>query len=158
MLMIRLGMAQVFNGHQRPNQQRVEKQQQRVERPFKEAKMADKLRRMQDLKFAFMTKQVNLSPVEAEKFWPVYKQFQTELDAALIEKRLNNSPDQVNGQDQVNKELEIEEKIVNIRRHYNAEFQKMLPPEKISQVYKSQKDFTDLVIRHNAEKKGEANN
>jgi len=124
----------------------------------REARIVNQLTRIKMVKTAFITKQLDLSQAQNEKFWPVYNQYQDELLKAQVEKRLNNSPDQANGTDQLLKEAAIEQKILDIRKHYLNEFQKILPPEKVSMIYKSEKQFNDELIKRMREGKDEANN
>ena len=79
--------------------------------------------RLQAYKIAFLTKKLNLSPEEAQRFWPIYNRYESELRAAHREGRNNN------------KEIETEEKILNIRKKYNSEFSKALSTEKVNTLH-----------------------
>lgn len=130
----------------------------KVLRPARAAKIADRLARSKMAKTAFITRQLDLSPAQNEKFWPVYNQYLDELTAAQVEKRLNNSANQANGIEQLTKEDAIDRKITDIRIHYRNEFLKILPPEKVSMIYKSEKQFNDEMIKQLRDRKEEANN
>ncbi|MEO9173692.1 MAG: hypothetical protein ABI203_11375 [Mucilaginibacter sp.] len=69
-----------------------------------------------------------------------------------IKKRLNNSSAQTNGTEQINKELFFETELVNIRRSYTEEFLKILPPDKVSEMFKSEREFNDELIRQLTER------
>jgi hypothetical protein len=69
---------------------------------------------------------------EATKFWPLYSQYQQELTAVRILKRLNNSTSSTNGTEQIDKEIYYESQLVGIRKRYRDSFAKILPPEKVS--------------------------
>ena len=90
------------------------------------------------LKDAFITKQVDLTPDEAQKFWPVYNQYQKETEA-LNQSRLANvnymKPDIDNMSDvDINKmiqnELNYEQQQLDIRKKYVAQFEKVLSVKK----------------------------
>jgi hypothetical protein len=43
--------------------------------------------------------------------------------------------------------LAYDTQLVQIRKHYRDEFLKILPPEKVSEIYKSEREFNDEVLR-----------
>lgn len=106
----------------------------------------------------FLSQQLSLTDDEAVKFWPVYHRYQEELTAVRILKRLNNSNASANGTDQINKDLYYENQLLNIRKHYRDEFLKILPPEKVSELYKSEREFTDELIKQLSERSIRAGN
>jgi hypothetical protein len=87
--------------------------------------------RIAALKIAYITSRLNLSPEEAQKFWPIYNKYSDELRNVRIEARQNKKP-----------ELETEEKILAIRKKYNGEFNKVLPAEKVNAFFKAEKEFS----------------
>lgn len=106
----------------------------------------------------FIGQQLNLTGDEARKFWPVYNQYQQDLTAVRILKRANNSTAAANGTEQVDKEIAYEKQLVEIRQRYRDEFMKILPPEKVSLLYKSEREFTDELIKQLSERSIRAGN
>jgi hypothetical protein len=106
----------------------------------------------------FIAQQLALTDEEARKFWPLYKQYQQELTAVRILKRLNNSSSQANGTEQIDKDLLYDSQVVAIRKHYRDEFLKILPAEKVSELYKSESEFTNELIRQLSERSIRAGN
>lgn len=107
---------------------------------------APALQRVQAIKESFLKKKLTLTSDEAQRFWPLYRQYQDEMGDVRRLKRLNNSDAQANGPEQVKKDLEYESRLVNIKKHYNDEFMKVLPAEKVSLLYKSEREFNDEMI------------
>jgi len=66
-------------------------------------------------------------------------------------KRQNNL-NSVDGQDQVNKELMYENEIVQIKIKFNNAFLKVLPPDKVSELYKAEREFNDELVRQLSER------
>ncbi|HTD42314.1 MAG TPA: hypothetical protein VK671_16905 [Mucilaginibacter sp.] len=95
---------------------------------------------------------------QGQKFWPVFRRYRAALKEILIKKRQNNSPDQPNGADQINRELFYESELVNTRKYYTDEFLKILPPEKVSLIFKSERDFNDELIKQLSERSEAAKN
>jgi hypothetical protein len=90
--------------------------------------------RIEALKIAYLTKKLDLSPGEAQKFWPIYNNYASELKQARQDKRRNQ-----------NSELDSEEKVLSIRKKYNAEFSRVLSADKVNNLFRSEKDFGNFV-------------
>ncbi|GAA4336904.1 hypothetical protein GCM10023149_46060 [Mucilaginibacter gynuensis] len=106
----------------------------------------------------FLNKQLNLTPAQGKKFWPLYRRYQEQLATIRRLKRLNNTDAQANGTEQINKELYYQTEMLNIKKRYNEEFLKILPPEKVSELYKSESEFNAEVIKQLSERSERAGN
>lgn len=92
------------------------------------------------LKVAYITKQLNLSVEEAQKFWPVHNNYMAEIKNARKE--------------QADNEIAFEEKLLNIRKRYNNDFKKILnSEERANLVFKSEKQFGHLIGREVMERR-----
>ncbi|HEU4609908.1 MAG TPA: hypothetical protein VFS31_17430 [Chitinophagaceae bacterium] len=98
--------------------------------------------RIEALKIAYLTRKLNLSAEEAQKFWPIYNQYSKEIRAVQLEAR--------NNQDN---ELKKEEKILEIRKKFNGEFAKALSMEKINMFFRAEKDFGDALRKELMERR-----
>lgn len=115
-------------------------------RIFKPNNRSNAFKNLDAIRNAYINKRLNLTPQEAEVFWPMYKEYQSELSAVLRQRRLNNSNPQSSGMDQLNKDLYYQQQIVGINKHYRDEFLKILPPAKVILLYKSEREFKDELI------------
>ncbi len=106
----------------------------------------------------YISRQLDLSDAEGQKFWPLYRSYQQELTAVRILKRLNNSKEASNGTEQIDKEIYYESQLVAIRKRYKDSFSKILPPEKVSMLYKSEQEFNDELIKRLSESSERAGN
>ncbi|HEY4874618.1 MAG TPA: hypothetical protein VIH86_03540 [Puia sp.] len=91
---------------------------------------------IQVIKMGYIAKQLNLSPEEAERFWPVYNQYTAEIRKIRID-AIGNKED----------EVVTEEKVVNVRKKYSNQFAKVLPPDKVNLFFRSEKQFGNFVQR-----------
>ncbi|MET3978884.1 hypothetical protein ABIB62_001453 [Mucilaginibacter sp. UYP25] len=114
--------------------------------------------KLQAARDKFIGQQLSLTAEESRKFWPIYRQYQEDMTAIKILKRQNNSSASANGMDQIDKELEYDNQMVVIRKHYRDEFLKILPPEKVSALYKSEVEFTNELIKTFSERSVRAGN
>jgi hypothetical protein len=106
----------------------------------------------------FINQQLNLTDDESHKFWPLYNQYQQDLTAIRLLKRVNNSSKSSNGTEQVDKEIAYDKQMVEIRQRYRDEFMKILPAEKVSLLYKSEVEFKDELIKQLSERSIRAGN
>ncbi len=88
------------------------------------------------LKIAYISKQLNLTPEEAQRFWPVYNQYEGEIKRVRLEAIQNQEP-----------EITTEEKILNIRKRYNGDFVKALSPQRADQFFKCEKEFGAFITK-----------
>ncbi len=88
--------------------------------------------RLEALKIAYLTRKLNLSTGEAQKFWPLYNRYIDEIR-------------QVKTKDRNLDEITFEEKVVNIRKKYKSEFTHALPEERVNQFFKEDKEFNNII-------------
>ena len=80
---------------------------------------------------AYMNKELQLTPEESAKFWPVYNSYFTELRQAR--------------KDYLRDEISFEEKAVEIRKRYKGDFKKILNgDERVNKMFVSEKKLRDL--------------
>jgi hypothetical protein len=115
-------------------------------------------KRMELVKEGYISLRLKLTPEESKAFWPLYRQYVQEQTAIRILKRQNNSNTTTDGTEQIDKELAYEQQLVEIRKHYRDEFLKILPPEKVSELYKSEREFNDEVLKQLSERSIRAGN
>jgi hypothetical protein len=109
--------------------------------------------RLEAARMNFYNHQLKLTTDQADKFWPVYRNYQQELTAVAKLKRQNNLEGQPNGIEQINKNMEYDSQLLEIRKKYNEAFLKILPPDKVSELYKSERAFHDELIKQLSERK-----
>ncbi len=112
-------------------------------------------------KIAFLTSSMELTPAEAQRFWPVYNQLEKErwesqkLRRELEEKVLEAEESMP---EQKIKELTREfagsmEKEADMLASYNEKFLEILPPRKVLKLYKSENEFRMYMIKKWRDKK-----
>lgn len=90
--------------------------------------------KIQALKIAFLTQKLKLTSAEAEKFWPVYNEYEQEVKGIRAEK----TDDDV---------LENEQKLLDIKKKYKPKFEKILNSEKVITLYNAEKEFRNVLIK-----------
>lgn len=86
------------------------------------------------LKIAFITQKLHLTATEAEKFWPVYNQYENEIRQLRADNRGGDV-------------LENEQKLLDIRKKYKPAFEKILGPSRLNDLYNSEREFRNVLIQ-----------
>jgi len=103
-----------------------------------------RLEKIQALKIAYITQKLKLTPAEAEKFWPVYNQYTDEIKTL----RINNIDGDV---------LENEQKLLDIRKKYKPEFENILGPQRVNDLFTAEKEFRNILIKRLKEQRQQNN-
>ena len=94
--------------------------------------------KMKSIVIAYITKELELTPMEAQSFWPVFNQYQNDIKTAR-----KNFTD----------ELELEEQVLNIRKSYKLKFKAAnINDQKINKLFKVEKMLIHK-IRQNLQKR-----
>ena len=89
--------------------------------------------RVEVVKMGYMTRELDLTPEEAQSFWPVYNNYVNEIKQAR-----NRYP---------NDEVAFEKKVVEIKERYKSNFKKVLGTnnQRINKVYTTDKQFNNAL-------------
>jgi hypothetical protein len=105
--------------------------------------------KLEAYRIAFFTKRLNLTPQEAQKFWPVYNEFQEKKNKIQIEKlRLNRNFNQ-NELNMSEKEMidagdrfiALEVQGASLAQEYHNKFKEVLSPVKVLRLYQAENQY-----------------
>ncbi len=91
--------------------------------------------KIEALKIAFITQKLELSSEEAQKFWPVYNQYENEMKSTFRENRDGDV-------------IENDERLLNIRKKYRPEFVKVLGQSRMNKLFTAEKEFRGVLLQH----------
>ena len=94
----------------------------------------DRSDRIEALKIAFITKQLQLSSQEAEKFWPVYNGYEAEMKSMVRDHRQKNGS-----------EIELEEKILGMHKKYKPVFLKVISEDKFDKLMAAERTWGEML-------------
>jgi hypothetical protein len=100
-------------------------------RPDYENRAAE-MKKIQAMEMAFITKELDLNPEEAQKFWPVFNQYRSEIKTIAMDRK---SGDQ----------LEKQQKMLDLRKKYREDFTKVLNQERANRVFGAEEEFRSMV-------------
>ena len=109
----------------------------------------DNIEKLNAYKIAFFTKKLNLTSQEAEKFWPVYNDFQNQKNRLQVEKssllRMFNLSEATLSDKEINEMGEkylaalLQESALAVDLH--KKLQEILPPKKVLKVYQAENQY-----------------
>jgi hypothetical protein len=125
-------------------------------------KVDEKREKIKAYKISFLTTELELTPTEAEKFWPVYNAYddkQFELRHLKMKSYLNKlDEDRLNSISEKEaatllSQMECTDKdLYLLREKYNANLKKILSAKKILKLKKSEDDFNRKLLKQYRDK------
>lgn len=107
--------------------------------------------RLASLRIGVITEALDLSPEEAQRFWPLYNQMQEELRqlrASLKKENFNWSSYSSEQMDSVAKVyLGLLQREYEVRMRYHEKFKQILPMRKVIRLYWVESNFYRLLTR-----------
>jgi Spy/CpxP family protein refolding chaperone len=125
-------------------------------------RMKEKKEQIKAMKVAFLTTELNLTPNEAEKFWPIYNTFD-DKQFELRHKKMKGSFRKMND-DELDKLSEKEatsllnqiesneEELFQLRKKFSSNFKEVLPAVKIIKLKKAEEDFNRKLLQQYRDK------
>ena len=114
------------------------------------------------LKIAYITEQLNLSPAEAEKFWPVYNEYDDKIAILRNEERVEifqrfrngiESMSDSEANELLDKAMTIKTKELEYNKILIQELRKVLSPKKIIKLKKVEEDFKRRLLERYKERR-----
>ena len=112
--------------------------------------------RMESVKIAFLTKEIGLTPTEAQSFWPIYNAVSEELDKAVystfssymeLEKALNENKSEKEISKCLERYLDALGSQDEIRKESVVKYRKILPDSKVAKIFVAEEKFRRQNIR-----------
>jgi 5'-deoxynucleotidase YfbR-like HD superfamily hydrolase len=120
---------------------------------FAQEAKQDRVKKIEALRAAYITKKMDLSPEEAQKFWPVYNEYQGEISGLYRQKRQNQLSKKNDSKEALTQDLDYDTKILNVRKEYQKEFSKILPSDKVMALYQAEREFREELIKELRERR-----
>jgi hypothetical protein len=120
-------------------------------------KLLEKREQIKAMKIAFITTELNLTPAEAEKFWPIFnafdnKQFELRRQKvkAYLKKIDDDTVDEISEKEasiMLAQMEETEEQLFQLRKKFIASLKGVLPSIKILKLKKSEENFSKKLLQ-----------
>jgi hypothetical protein len=103
--------------------------------------------KINSLRIAYLTDKLGLTSEQAERFWPIYREFaqkrmeiRSELRVAAKEIDKNN-PDPKKQQELVDLSLKIKQRVLDLEKDYSNRLLKVVSPEQMLRLPKAEAEF-----------------
>src|SRR6476469_10296781 len=97
-----------------------------------QADQEKRFNRIEALKIAYITRELNLTHDESQKFWPVYNAYFEEIKSAR--------------QSNTNDEIAFDEKVLGIRKKYKADFNKVLGnDQRTNKIFTIERSYQEML-------------
>ncbi len=114
--------------------------------------------KLERAKVAFITKRLDLSPDQAEKFWPLYNQFNENRKRLMkdMHPRVKDGEQLTNQQAAalIDRRFELEQKILDLEKSFHKEITTVISPLQALKLDDVNKDFARHIYRMQKRKKG----
>lgn len=105
---------------------------------------------VESLKIAFLTKALELSPTEAQGFWPIYNEYSEKKRAIKSARKERHTiqdltDDQAN--DMIEKLLEDKQEELELDKYYVAKFMEVLSPQKVINIFALERKFKEEMLK-----------
>lgn len=111
--------------------------------PSQDKKVRDKI---EAARVAYITEQLQLTPEEAEKFWPIYREFATRRRE--IRQKLRNKDNTAGQTDQelVDQQFKVKQEELDLEKDYSGRLLKVISAQKLRTLPKAERGFRQMIL------------
>jgi hypothetical protein len=108
--------------------------------------------KINNLRIAYLTEKLGLSSDQAEKFWPVYREFSQErmkLRNEIKEAQRGidpNNPDPKKQQELIDLSLKVKQREVDLEKDYSGRLLKVISAQQVLNLRKAEQEFRAMMI------------
>lgn len=108
-------------------------------------------------RIAFITEELQLTPNESEKFWPVYREFiQKRRDIRWELRRLSRTSDsQKSDQEIVDRQLALKQQEVDLEKEYSDRLLKVISAQKLRALPQAERKFRQMILEQIRKRRSE---
>lgn len=120
---------------------------------FGYAQSKEAMKRIESARIALITERLGLTPDQAEKFWPVYREFNEQRRNLRMELRnARQGVDMSNISEEKSKELmnmafDIKQRELNLEKQYGKRMQNVISNQQLLQLRNAEKDFQQMLLK-----------
>ncbi|PSR53242.1 hypothetical protein AHMF7605_06715 [Adhaeribacter arboris] len=117
-----------------------------------EQKRQERFEKIKTAKIAFLTDKLQLSSEQAQKFWPLYNEYEAERRSAHTRPRLNREANLTALSDQqlreaINEMHAVRQNELNVEKKYVDKFLKVISVRQLATLYQSEREFTHVLLK-----------
>ena len=103
-------------------------------------------------RIAFITERLGLTPAEAEKFWPVYREFSNKRQEMKREFKMNqqkpdpNRTPEENQKEAIAEGLKLKQRELDLEKEYSGKLLDVVPAKKVVALRQAEDDFRKILL------------
>lgn len=120
---------------------------------FSYAQNRESIKRIEAAKIALITERLELTPSQAEKFWPVYNEFtdkRRELRRSFEAQRKQMNENDLTEEEHkalINEGLSLKQDELNLEKEYAERFMNIISAEQILALHNAEQEFKRMLLR-----------
>ena len=117
------------------------------------AQNRDAMKKIESARIALITERLGLSPAQAEKFWPVYREYNLERKEIRQEfRKARQKVDMKNLTEEqskllVQKSIETKQKELNLEKEYSRRLSDVISTKQLFKLNSAEKDFQQMLLK-----------
>lgn len=92
--------------------------------------------KIQTLEIAFISRKLNLTTDEAQKFWPVYNEYKRDMRQVMISQKNNPNKDVVDN----------DQKMLDVRKKYRERFVGVIGQPRMNKFFQAEREFRGVLL------------
>lgn len=92
--------------------------------------------KIQSLEIAFISRKLNLTTEEAQRFWPIYNEYKRDVRQVMIAQKNNSNRDVVDD----------EQKIIDVRKKYKDRFVGVIGQPRMNKFFQAEREFRGVLL------------
>jgi hypothetical protein len=119
----------------------------------------ERYEKIQNYKISFLTGKLNLSPEQAQKFWPLYNQYEEQRNKMRHQTRISREdklatiPEQ-ELREKLQERLTAQQAILDLEKQYMDRFLKVITARQLAMLYRGEEEFPRILLeKFHSEKK-----
>ncbi|TXK49658.1 hypothetical protein FVR03_06080 [Pontibacter qinzhouensis] len=107
---------------------------------------------VESAKIAFLTDKMALTPDQAQKFWPIYKEFETKRreiyhsNRGSSRKKVEEMTD-AEVKAMVDGIFVLKQKELNLEQEYATKYQRVISTRQLAELYRGEREFTKMLLK-----------
>ncbi len=123
---------------------------------------SERLQEVKAQKSAYLTRKMDLGPDEAQRFWPVYNQFEKQLEDIRKDRREAHRALRGDGTltdaeaaSAIDRDLASQQRELDVRKRYSGEFVKLIGARKTMELQRAEREFNRELLRRLRDRLGD---
>ncbi len=120
-----------------------------------QAQPGRRMERVRAIKVAYITDKLELTTEQSAKFWPIYNRFEDERFDIVRQYRRGNVGDPAIDESlrSVDDDIEMQEKMLALRKKYKDEFLKVITPKQLAALIDAEREFKRMLLQQLKERR-----